>query len=38
LNHPNLGVPNVTVISTLFGQITTAMSPRIAQLGLKPLF
>jgi hypothetical protein len=37
-NHPNLGVPNVTVTSPIFGQITTAMSPRIAQLGLKFLF
>jgi hypothetical protein len=37
-NHPNLGIPNVTVTSPLFGQITTAMSPRIAQLGLKLLF
>ena len=38
LNHANLGAPNVTVTSALFGQITTATSPRIMQLGLKLLF
>jgi hypothetical protein len=38
LNHPNLGVPNTSVTSPLFGQITSAMSPRIVQFGIKLLF
>lgn len=38
LNHANLGAPNTTVTSPLFGQITSAMSPRIVQFGLKLLF
>ena len=38
LNHANLGPPNATVTSPIFGRITTAMSPRIVQFGLKLLF
>lgn len=38
LNHANLGNPNTTVTSPLFGRITTADSPRIVQLALKVLF
>ena len=38
LNHPNLGAPNTTVTSPLFGQITGATSPRIVQFGLKVIF
>jgi hypothetical protein len=34
-NHTNLGLPNSTVTSTLFGQITSAADPRIVQLALK---
>ncbi len=38
LNHPNLGAPNGIVTSPLFGQITSATSPRIVQFGLKVIF
>lgn len=35
LNHTNLGGPNATFGSTMFGVITSAGSPRIMQLALK---
>jgi hypothetical protein len=37
-NTPALGNPNTTVGSPLFGQITTAGTPRDNQIGLKILF
>jgi hypothetical protein len=38
LNHPNLGVPNATANSTLFGQISTAGDPRIVQIAARIQF
>ncbi len=38
LNHANIGLPNTTVTSPLFGRITTADSPRVIQLVLKVIF
>lgn len=37
-NHANLGQPNETVNSPIFGVITTASAPRIVQLALKYIF
>ena len=37
-NHANLGAPAVTVIATNFGRISSARSPRIAQLALRLFF
>lgn len=37
-NHPNLGAPITTVTSPVFSRITSAIGPRIAQLGLKLVF
>jgi hypothetical protein len=37
-NHTNLGQPDGTVTSPTFGQIVTAMDPRITQLSLKLVF
>ena len=38
LNHPNFQLPNATVSSSSFGQITTAFDPRILQGSLKLVF
>ena len=38
LNRVNLGNPNATFSSTLFGRITSANDPRIIQLGLRYSF
>lgn len=36
LNHPNLGMPNATVVSPFFGQISSINgTPRVIELGLK---
>jgi hypothetical protein len=37
-NHPNFGLPDGTMTDQSFGQILTAGSPRIVQLGLKFIF
>ena len=37
-NHTRLGAPNTTVTSPSFGRITSALDPRIVQLGLKVIF
>jgi outer membrane receptor protein involved in Fe transport len=37
-NHSNFGNPNTTLTSPLFGQITSASSPRVVQLALKYRF
>jgi hypothetical protein len=38
-NHPNLGQPgNNLAAGTLFGQITSAQSPRVLQAALKFIF
>lgn len=37
-NHTNLGAPNNSVVSSTFGQITTAAAPRIVQVSLKVTF
>jgi len=37
-NHTRLGGPTSTVTSPLFGRITSALDPRIVQIGLKLLF
>jgi hypothetical protein len=37
-NHANLGNPTTTFTSTNFGRITSASSPRIAQLAMKLIF
>lgn len=37
-NHTRLGAPSATVTSTTFGRITSALDPRIIQLGLKLVF
>jgi hypothetical protein len=38
LNHPNFGLPNGSIASSSFGQITTANDPRILQASMKLLF
>jgi len=38
LNHPNFGLPNTSMKSSQFGQITSAGDPRILQFGLKFYF
>jgi hypothetical protein len=38
LNHPNFQLPNATVSSSTFGQITTAFDPRILQGSMKLIF
>ena len=38
LNTPNLGAPNGVAGAAAFGTITTALDPRVVQLGLKLLF
>lgn len=36
LNHPNLGMPNATVVSPFFGQISSISgTPRVIELGMK---
>jgi hypothetical protein len=37
-NHANLGNPNTTFSSTVFGRISSAADPRILQLGLRYSF
>lgn len=37
-NHANLGNPNVSLASSVFGRITSAADPRILQLGLRYSF
>ena len=37
-NRANLGNPNTTFTSTVFGRITSAGDPRILQLGLRYSF
>jgi hypothetical protein len=38
LNHPNFGLPSGNIASASFGQITTALDPRILQGSLKLVF
>ena len=38
LNHPNFGLPNNNISSASFGQITTALDPRILQGSVKLVF
>jgi hypothetical protein len=38
LNHPNFSLPQTTMTSAQFGQITSAADPRILQFGLKFYF
>ncbi|MBV9744190.1 MAG: hypothetical protein JO099_10525 [Acidobacteriia bacterium] len=38
LNHPNFGLPNGNIASSSFGQITTALDPRILQGSMKLVF
>jgi hypothetical protein len=37
-NHANLGNPNTTLTSSVFGRITSAGDPRILQVGLRYSF
>ena len=37
-NHANLGNPNTTLTSSVFGRITSAGDPRILQIGLRYSF
>jgi hypothetical protein len=38
LNHPNLGSPNVSLGSALFGQVTSALDPRTFQVAARLTF
>ena len=37
-NHPNFGLPNGSIASSTFGQITSAADPRILQASMKLVF
>jgi len=37
-NHPNFGLPNRTINQPTTGMMTSAMSPRIVQFGMKLIF